>query len=270
MLPGDAEQAILPGMIQRARSDDVPREIAARITAALKPWRIVLFGSRARGTAGTDSDYDIFVEFDTDRGTLKNLDAQVRALFRDSPWTLDLKLQSRGELERRRDDPGTIEWDVAREGKVLYADPTASIDIAPPKGVREPSPQPPESTQEWLKTAKRHFRLARVLLDAVDDFYPQICFASHQCAENFMKALLVSKHARPERTHDLTKLLKALRRAGCTLSGLDADCEALTEHAITPRYPAGNDLGEDDARLAFAAAERIVVALRAELPPRLH
>jgi HEPN domain-containing protein/predicted nucleotidyltransferase len=257
-------------MIQRARSDDVPQEIAARITGALSPWRIVLFGSRARGTARSHSDYDVFVEFDADKATLKSLNDQIRALFTGAPWTLDLKLQTRGTLERRRDDPGTIEWDVAREGRVLYADPAASIDIAPPKQVREPDPRPPESTHEWLESAERHLRHGRVLLDADDDFYPQICLASQQCAENFMKALLVSRHVRPDRTHDLSALLKALRDSSCPLPGLDADCEALTEHAITPRYPAGNNLGENDARLAFAAAERIVAAIRAELPPRLH
>jgi HEPN domain-containing protein len=54
------------------------------------------------------------------------------------------------------------------------------------------------------------------------------------------------------------------------LPGIDDDCLLLTKHAITPRYPAGNKLGVDDARTAFAAAERVVSAVRAELPPRLH
>ena len=40
------------GMIQRAQSPDRYAEaIAARIASAVRPWRIVLFGSRARGDA---------------------------------------------------------------------------------------------------------------------------------------------------------------------------------------------------------------------------
>ena len=85
-----------------------------------------------------------------------------------------------------------------------------------------------------------------------------------------MKALLVSRWMRPERTHDLEKLLAALRVAGCALPNLDDDCKLLTKHAIKPRYPAGLDLGEDDARLATEAADRVVSAVRAELPRSIH
>jgi hypothetical protein len=38
------------------------------------------------------------------------------------------------------------------------------------------------------------------------------------------------------------------------------------DHAITPRYPAGMHLTEENARIATAAAERIVAAVRSQLP----
>ncbi|MEX2154657.1 MAG: HEPN domain-containing protein [Gemmatimonadaceae bacterium] len=261
-------------MIQRADTRiDVVQEVVARITGALRPWRIVLFGSRARGSAKEHSDYDIFVEFDADRGALKAIHAQIRALFLSSGWTLDFKLARRGDLERRRDDPGTIEWDVAREGKLLYADPAAPKTLALPDRVREPSPEPPESVGEWLEAAERdlrHCRKHQEDAEGPDTYYPEICWLSHQAAEKYLKALLVSRRVHPERTHDLKELLAALRAAGCALGGLEADCALLTEHAITPRYPAGLDLGEEDARAAFAALEHVVAAVRADLPRRLH
>jgi HEPN domain-containing protein len=88
--------------------------------------------------------------------------------------------------------------------------------------------------------------------------------------EKYLKALLVARRVRPERTHILTDLLRAVRGSGAALPGLDADCELLTKHAITPGYPADNKLRLNHARKAFAAAQRIISAVRAELPPRLH
>lgn len=85
-----------------------------------------------------------------------------------------------------------------------------------------------------------------------------------------MKALLLSQWTRPERTHDLERLLAALRNVGCALPALDADCALLTKHAVLPHYPAGLNLGPEDASAALAAAERVVAAARALLPPSVH
>jgi len=233
---------------------------------AVRPWRIVLFGSRARGTAKPHSDYDFYVEIDADADALRDMEGRLRESLHRGKLSFDLKVMPRGSLERRRDDPGTIEWDVAREGKVLYANPAAATSIAPPGRVREESPKTPESVAEWIESAERDIRHADHLWRAAESFWPEICWLSHQMCEKLMKALLVSRFVRPERTHDLTSLLRALREAGADLGALDAECKLLSEHAIAPRYPAGMHLAEHDARVAFAAAERIVAAVRARLP----
>jgi HEPN domain-containing protein/predicted nucleotidyltransferase len=260
-------------MIQRAvLGDEIARDVVARITGALRPWRIVLFGSRARGGAKEDSDYDVYVEIEaTDDEALKQVERRIHELFRGCDWTLDVKARRRGTIERRRNDPGTLEWDVAREGKLLYADPSAPTALAPADRVREPSPEAPESVDEWMQAANRDLRHRDLLRSIVrDHFWPEICWLSHQTCEKQLKALLVLRHVRPERTHDLSQLLHALRAAGVPLTALDADCELLTEHAITPRYPAGLKLGEEDARAASDAADRVIAAIREHLPPRLH
>jgi uncharacterized protein len=251
-------------------SDEIAEVIASRIVQAVSPWRIVLFGSRARGNPKDHSDYDVYVEVDDTDTSLKSLDSQIRDLFHGSGWQIDFKVKRPGTIERRRDDPGTIEWDVAREGRVLYTDPQASSMLMPPRRVREPSSNPPESMNEWLETAERDLRHRDHLWASNSDFSPEICWLSHQTCEKHMKALLISRWVRPERTHKLDELLVALRTAGCALPNLDADCKLLTKHAIEPRYPKGLDLGEDDARLASAAADRVVSAVRAELPRSIH
>jgi HEPN domain-containing protein/predicted nucleotidyltransferase len=259
-------------MIQRAAArSEVLQEIVARITSVVSPWRIVLFGSRARGNPKEHSDYDIYVEVDAaDDEALKKIHGQIWSLISGRGWTFDLKTRRRGTIERRRDDPGTIEWDVAREGKILYADPAASTELAPPRVVREPSPEPPVSVYEWLESAERNLRMREDLKATGKEYSPEICWLSHQICEKYMKALLVSLGVRPKRTHDLSDLLGALRANGLALPGLDADCKLLTKHAIDPRYPAGLDLGEQDARAASTAAERVIATVRALLPPRLH
>jgi HEPN domain-containing protein len=123
---------------------------------------------------------------------------------------------------------------------------------------------------EWLEAADRDLRHCLDLKATDKDYSPEICWLSHQTCEKYLKALLVAQRVRPARTHKLNELLTALRSAGCELPGVDDDCTLLTTHAITPCYPAGLDLGEEDARTAFAAAERVVAAVRAHLPARLH
>jgi HEPN domain-containing protein/predicted nucleotidyltransferase len=252
-------------MIQRVNEpDSIALEAAARIADAIRPWRIVLFGSRARGTEKPYSDYDLYIEVDADENALRDIHLRITPLV-DGKSSFDLKIEQRGTLERRRDDPGTIEWDVAREGHVLYADPSAPTSLAPAARVREQPRNPPESVAEWLESGDRDERHCRDLWQLGKDYWPEICWLSHQMCEKFMKALLVSRYVRPPRTHELNVLLHALRTDGADLGPLDADCALLTEHAIAPRYPTGLHLDENDARTAYAAAQRSVTAVRAKL-----
>jgi HEPN domain-containing protein/predicted nucleotidyltransferase len=253
-------------MIDRAEPvDTVALEMSACIVEAARPWRIILFGSRARGNARQHSDYDFYIEIDGDERARRDVDQRIRESLRGSGSAFDLKVVSRGTLERRRDDPGTIEWDVAREGKLLFADPDAPTSIAPAPRVREQPPKTPESVAEWLASAERDERLCGDLWRLQHDYWPEICWHSHQMCEKLMKALLVSRLVRPKPTHNLTELLEAMRLNGIDVGLLDAECELLTTHAITPRYPAGMRLTEEDARDAHAAAERIAVAVRSRL-----
>jgi len=255
------------GVIQRADAvDSVAAEAAARVAAAVRPWRIILFGSRARGTAKPDSDYDFYIEVDADERALPDIQGRARAALYSQGLSFDAKVVQRGSLERRRDDPGTIEWDVAREGQVLFADPDASTSIAPASRVREPRPETPESVAEWVDRAERDIRHAEHLWASHQDFWPELCWLSQQMSEKLMKALLVSRFVRPERTHDLNKLLEAVRREGVDLGPLDADSELLTPHAIEARYGPGLGLTEQNARDARDAAARLLSAIRARLP----
>jgi predicted nucleotidyltransferase len=94
-------------------------EIVARIVEAFHPRRIVVFGSRARGGAGPDSDLDLLVEMESDEPPRDRIRA-VDALFARRRWSMDLLVYTPEEVRRFKDVVGTILYTIEREGRVLY------------------------------------------------------------------------------------------------------------------------------------------------------
>jgi predicted nucleotidyltransferase len=95
--------------------DDLVRRIAERFS----PDKVILFGSRARGDGGPDSDIDLLVLFsevaDPNRRT-----AELYASLGDSPSPMDIVVSTSSRFERYRNVVNTVYWPASREGKVLY------------------------------------------------------------------------------------------------------------------------------------------------------
>jgi predicted nucleotidyltransferase len=97
-------------------------EIVDRIVAAFHPRRIVMFGSRARGEAGSESDLDLMVEMDTPLRPVERAIA-VDRLFGLRDWAMDVVVFTPDEVERSKNTVGTLTYTVVREGKTLYEEP---------------------------------------------------------------------------------------------------------------------------------------------------
>lgn len=104
-----------------AERDPLLAEIVRRLVAAYQPERIYLFGSKARGDAGPDSDYDLLVVAPDDAPAerrdgklayevLWGVRAAVDAVVCGSSW-----FHARTHLKASL--PGT----VLREGRLLHA-----------------------------------------------------------------------------------------------------------------------------------------------------
>ena len=107
---------------QRVNSSEVVVDLQAvrdRIVSKFQPRRIVLFGSRARGEEGANSDLDLFVEMETNRRPPERT-AEVTAIFGLRPCSLDVVVYTPEEVERLRGVAGTFLARIEAEGLTLY------------------------------------------------------------------------------------------------------------------------------------------------------
>jgi predicted nucleotidyltransferase len=91
-----------------------------QIVEAVRPLRIILFGSAARGEMGPDSDFDLLVvmpEGTDRRETAQELYRRVKG----NGQPFDVLVTTPSDLERYKDNIGLIYYTVLREGKEVYA-----------------------------------------------------------------------------------------------------------------------------------------------------
>jgi predicted nucleotidyltransferase len=104
-----------------AIEDTALREIVRRLVETFDPLAIYLFGSRARGQAGADSDYDVLVLVEaSDQPGYRRAQRAHEALW--GLWVAaDVFVLTRDEFDQRRGVPTTLPAVVLSDGKMLYA-----------------------------------------------------------------------------------------------------------------------------------------------------
>lgn len=90
-----------------------------RIVRRVRPLKIILFGSHARGTADAGSDVDFLVVFSRVKSRRRKAVAIYR-LLADSRIPTDILIATPADLETQSKLPGTAIRAALREGRVLY------------------------------------------------------------------------------------------------------------------------------------------------------
>jgi len=93
--------------------------IVNTIVTRLRPRRVILFGSHARGQARDDSDLDLFVELDAPLPA-RGRTARVKQLFDPYPCPMDVVVYTPQEVEYWKQAAASLVASVLKEGRVLY------------------------------------------------------------------------------------------------------------------------------------------------------
>ncbi|MGH2458725.1 MAG: nucleotidyltransferase domain-containing protein [Chloroflexota bacterium] len=124
---GDTEREILEAAVGRTLPhlpEETVRDLAGvldRLIGALRPERIYVFGSQARGQAMPDSDVDLLLVVPgSDLPAHQREQMAYHAAGRHSV-PLDLMVLTHAEFERRRTVVSSLPATVVREGRMLYA-----------------------------------------------------------------------------------------------------------------------------------------------------
>ncbi|MGI8856378.1 MAG: nucleotidyltransferase domain-containing protein [Thermomicrobiales bacterium] len=93
--------------------------IVTRIERIARPERVILFGSRARGEARTNSDYDLLVIAESDEPRYRRA-APLYAALADVPVEADVLVYTPAEVAEWSAVPQAFVTTAIREGQVVY------------------------------------------------------------------------------------------------------------------------------------------------------
>ena len=100
--------------------EDIVHEITRRLVSKFAPNKILLYGSRANGTARRDSDYDLLIVW-RDEDPPRERAATVRQALLDLGTPMDIAVVTPLEYERYRTRREHIVAVADREGRILHA-----------------------------------------------------------------------------------------------------------------------------------------------------
>jgi uncharacterized protein len=194
------------GTRAKPRIDD-PKELGRlvkQIVEKVDPVAIYLFGSRARGDADEDSDYDLMIVVrDNFKSELGKSTADLAAPDRRIPATILKTHQS--SFEWRRHQVGTLEYDTVVDGLVLYEQEDTRLRSCRPPGSFEDSCM--RVVHEWLDRADWHLPAVECCLPEIPD---RAVHHLQQSAEKLTKAVLVAHSVRPHKGHKIGEFARLL------------------------------------------------------------
>jgi predicted nucleotidyltransferase/HEPN domain-containing protein len=216
--------------------DAMLTDMSHAIRSALPVRSIYLFGSRARGDARPDSDYDILVvTWDTRPDHAARLTLKRAVGSPDPPF--DLRYVTAAEFEWRKRFPNTIERAADREGVLIHmADEADGLHAA---------------AQRWLDEADMDFEFVEFAMLSRRRAR-RACFHAQQCIEKEMKAFLTVANVDALRTHALERLVEQCADIDETFAAWEPRLAPLSDYAVDARYPDGPNATYAEAEVAMS------------------
>jgi uncharacterized protein len=211
-------------------SRDDPRLalIAERLKREFGAERVILFGSVARGTATKDSDVDLLVVAPSDEPYRDHAN-RLHELLRDVGRGMHLSpiLRTPNELRQRLELGDQFFQEILNTGIELCGTGAQLMGTG--------NPPSPAYIEEWREHARQDWRAMRILLDA--GHAASAGQFLEQSVEKFLKAFLLARGWKLERTHDLTDLLPLAIAHDSRLAAYVALCQSATDFYLADRYP---------------------------------
>ena len=120
--------------------------------------------------------------------------------------------------------------------------------------------------QEWFDKADNDLLFAKAGWKETN-ISSIACFLSQQVVEKYLKGFLTSRAIEPERTHNLTKLLKGCIKIDRNFERFIKQCEIMNKYYIESRYPLDmpQNYSKKQVKEAFKTAENIIFFIRKAL-----
>jgi uncharacterized protein len=161
-------------------------DISRRLVEKYDPDKIILFGSLAEGKEREGSDIDLLVIKKTEDLPLDR-NIEVERLLSDRIIPIDIRVYTPDEVNRLYSLGSPFIEEVMEKGRLLYMR---------------------KATSAWIRDAEEELESAKVLYE--HERYKAACFHSQQSVEKSLKAVIIEKGKRPERTHDIVELYNAV------------------------------------------------------------
>ena len=181
----------------KPRIDD-PEELdrmVNQIVAKVDPVAIYLFGSRARGDAHEDSDYDLMIVISDERMNRQIWD-DLEEARRRTDLSVELIPARAGGFADWRHEVGTLSFEVSNDGVRLYPRNRRPIWIESSTPSGNHAAMNRQVVASWLKKVGRDLEMACRACAPSDPMPDQAAYHVQQAAEKLTKAALVAHEIR--------------------------------------------------------------------------
>ena len=232
---------------EEARAQDgLLQAIVERLVEEYQPAKVFSYGSHAYGQPRIDSDVDLLVIKETEQERWDRRREVVRILKPVAGKTeLDVRVLTPSELDLELRDGNHFYQEVLYRGTLLYGD-------------EEVYPMGEDSTpyaKAWLSVALEDMQAAEMILDG--EGAPNVAgMLIQQSLGKYLKAYMMFRGWRLQRTHNLNELLAEAVRHDSTLGQYDEVCEEITKYYVDDRYP------ESRRELTHSEVEEALEAVR--------